>query len=126
MPFVKAARKALQSLDSQSSNYAILTFLIDNAVGRSNAKTWNAIKQHLLDRGLKANKNQFQHNLLSESRSWQSDVFIASSRQGYFIIRDRDDAAAMVDWYNARIQAEEVHRERLGQHINKHWPDLGD
>ncbi len=91
----------------------ILSFLISNAVGRTNAKSWKKINAHLrnLPTPIVMVKQDFQHGLLSHSRA--NNYFIGSSNRGFFIIDDVQDARTSAGYYRSRIQSETMHLSQL-------------
>lgn len=104
MSFIPAARKHLSLLGHGSDDYKILKFLINNAIGKINAKSWKAIKTAS---GLTStSKEQFQQGLLKFSR--EKDFFIGSCSRGYYMIDDRADAIATKKFYQDRIDIERL------------------
>jgi len=101
MSFLPAAHKLLASLKVGSPRWEILNYLIRNAVGSSNAKSWEQIHAYLVSKKIKYEKGSFQQGLLKNTR--ESDSFIGSydhgSQAGYFIINTQLDAELMRDWY---------------------------
>lgn len=94
--------------DSETMEFKILNYLIFNAAGVSNAKTW---KQISTDLNLDCPIQDFQHGLLKDSR--ESDFFIGSCRKGYFLIVSQSDATSARSYFQDRIAAEEHHMSML-------------
>lgn len=107
------AQAVLASGSLGSDEAAILTFLVNNAVGKANAKSWKKINAHLrsLPTPIVMVKQDFQHGLLSHSR--ENNYFIGSSNKGFFIIDDIQDARASASYYRSRIQSETMHLSQL-------------
>jgi len=91
----------------------ILDFLINNAVGKANAKPWKAIDAHIkaLSPSIVMAMQDFQHGLLAHSRA--NNYFIGSSNTGFFIIDSLDDAQASASYYRSRIASESIHLTQL-------------
>jgi hypothetical protein len=106
MSLLPAARRYAAKLQS-SPEKVILDFLIANAVGRSTAKPWGVIKQHLISQGFQCEKTEFQQGILKLSRG--SDFFIGSYDhspfRGFFIIDTQQDAELVRDWYVNRMNS---------------------
>ena len=111
MPFVDAARAAVAELPARDAMCVTLKFLLANAVGRENAVPWVRIRQHLKSRRIEIPKNGFQTTILKQTR--ESDIFIASSTRGFFLIADAGDVAAMRQFYERRIASEQARLRRL-------------
>ena len=121
MPFVDAARAAVDALPNTDPTGIVLQFLLDNAVGRENAVPWPRVRQHLLDNGRALSKNAFQQGILKQTR--EGVVFIGSSNRGYFLIADAADAAEMRDFYLVRIAKENARLDRLRRLADElGWP----
>lgn len=112
MPFANAVQTKINTLPVGSPRRAILEFLWVNARGRANVQTWEAIAGYLRKHELLIEKEAFQTGLLASTR--ENDVFIGSSRQGFYIIEDRDDALATMEFFKERVDA---HNARLS-HLN--------
>ena len=97
-------RTQLKLLTPGTSDYAILEFLLNSAVGVENAKTWKQISEHLDEFGLKIPKNSFQNGLLQRSR--RNPFYIGSCNKGFFIIMTQADVDATCNFYRARTQQE--------------------
>jgi len=109
MSLLPNAQAVLASGVLGSDEKEILVFLINNAVGKANAKSWKKINAHLrsLPTPVVMVKQDFQHGLLSHSRA--NNYFIGSSNTGFFIIDDLHDARASASYYRSRIQSETTH-----------------
>src|SRR5260221_8452969 len=97
-------------------------YLLNNAVGRSNAKTWTAIETHLTAKGLTMSKNTFQLSVIAPSRA--AKLFIGSSDteiSGYFIIEAPADAAVTRSWYKKRILKEKENFDKLNDLMAEQW-----
>jgi len=126
MPFLDAAADFLKELEEGTAERAILEYLLANAVGHQNAKTWRQIYTHLVMTGKPTcSKNQFQNGLLKESRD--GELFIGSydhpPARGYFIIATREDAELMADFYNTRLCAELDHLTNLDSLMVRKWAE---
>lgn len=115
MSFLPAARAYASTLPPSSSGAILFNYLIANAVGSSNAATWDALASHLASHGIVMSQQTFQHGLLADSRSLA--CFIGSydkgKKRGYFIIDTIFDAELMRDWYLQRIAKETYHVNKL-------------
>ena len=125
MPFEAEARRILPTLAAGSANHAILGYLLANAVGEANAKSWEAIEAHCLALPVPVpvDKEEFQQGFLKHSR--EHEIYIGSSNRGYFIIHDRNDALHMKTFYEDRIAREQArvrHLERLVRAAG--WPAI--
>lgn len=102
----------------------LLEYLLQNARGRVNAKTWPAIDRHLRENGVGVSKEQFQQTLLKRTRNGR--IFIGSndhgSGRGYFLIQDREDAAVAREFYTRRIEVQQENLNRLDELIEQTWP----
>ena len=111
MPFVTEAHQLLANLPQGTANHAILGYLINNAIGANNAKSWDAIEAHCSGILIGVDKLDFQQGFLAETRD--GGVFIGSCSRGYFIIQDRDEAMVAADFYRTRIERQKEHLTHL-------------
>jgi hypothetical protein len=111
MPFIAAAHIELARLNPRTPNHAILDYLIANALGAGNAKSWEAIETHCNQNRVVVDKQDFQQGFLAETRD--GDIFIGSCSRGYFIIQNRDDAVVAADFYRVRIARQQQHLTHL-------------
>jgi hypothetical protein len=116
MPFIDAAADFLEELEEGTAERAILEYLLANAVGHKNAKTWREIYSHLVRTGKPTcSKNKFQNGLVKQSRA--TKLFIASHDHppalGFFIIVTREDAEFMHNFYCTRLAAESANLTKL-------------
>jgi hypothetical protein len=123
MPFITDARQLLGNLPQGTANHAILEYLINNAPGAGNAKSWDAIEAHCAGIPIGVDKLDFQQGFLAQTRD--SGVFIGSCSKGYFIIIDRADAIVAADFYRTRIDRQQEHLTHLkGLVIQQGWPPI--
>lgn len=122
MAFREACEKLLQTLGPDSSKRKILEYLLSNAVGRKNVKSWATIEADLVARGVHdlPNKEAFQVGLLGATR--KGDAFVGSSSKGYFIIDSREDAYVTRDFYINRITSEAARLQLLQKLIEDEYP----
>jgi hypothetical protein len=124
MPFLNSAQAYTQQLPAGSVERVLMEFLLQNAVGRHNSQPWSALDAHLQQHGHTIRQQTFQQGLLKRSR--EGEIFIGSNDhgigRGYFLIRDREDAEIMRQWYLRRIQIERGHLNQLDALINQQWP----
>jgi hypothetical protein len=124
MPFLNSIQTHVQTLQSGSTERLILEFLLQNAVGRHNAQPWSALDTHLRHHGVSIRQQTFQQGLLKKSR--EGEMFIGSNDhgvgRGYFLIKDREDAEIIRQWYLRRIQVEHGHLDQLETLIQQQWP----
>ncbi len=124
MAFLDSAQKYVSTLQSGSKERFILEFLLNNAVGRYNAQPWPAIEKHLKLKGIEIRQQTFQQGLLKQSRT--GEIFIGSNdhdpSRGYFIIKDKEDAEVMKQWYEKRIGIEQGHLDHLEKLMKNTWP----
>jgi len=111
MSFLPAVRREINSRSANDPVRVTLEYLLQNAVSRKNPVSLETIVLHLQGIGLNINETGFQQTVLAESRD--RDFFIGSSRQGYFLIDDIDDAKEMRNFYEARIRAEQQNLDNL-------------
>jgi hypothetical protein len=111
MSFLPAVRREINSRSANDPVRVTLEYLLQNAVSRKNPVSLETIVFHLQGIGLNINETGFQQTVLAESRD--RDFFIGSSRQGYFLIDDIDDAKEMRNFYEARIRAEQQNLDNL-------------
>ena len=114
MKTIQATQQELLNPKLKKWERLILEFLLDKAIGRANAKTWDAISRKLVGAGWDIRKNSFQNGLLKRSR--ESDFFIGSTDakpSGYFIIDTLKDAQEMERWYLHRITTETARLNHL-------------
>jgi len=64
--FLQAAQENLYKLNPATIDHAILSYLLNHAVGRSQAKPWAVIKGHLKSLGFTGSKETFQPGLLKK------------------------------------------------------------
>jgi hypothetical protein len=112
MTFVESARQYVQETENPAER-AIYDYLLANAVGHGNAKSWGTIQAALRRRGVSMRQNDFQQTILKQSRSQNSEIFIGSSNNGYFLINTTADAEIMREFYQTRIDSEQVNLNRL-------------
>lgn len=114
---LEMAKEYALKLRPGSTKRLILEFLIDQAPGRANAKSWDDIERHLSKFEKHSSQSGFQQSLLSDCRCKPSKFYIGSNDHsphlGYFIILNDDDANVMANWYKSRIAKEESHLEYL-------------
>ena len=123
MPFILAARRELANLNSGTPNHAILDYLINNALGAANAKSWDVIETRCNRNGVVVDKQAFQQGFLAETRD--GDIFSGSCSRGYFIIQNRGDAVEAANFYRVRIAREQQHLAHLGNLvIQQGWPAI--
>lgn len=120
--FVAAAATQAKLLEPGSTDRIILEYLLENAVGEKNAKSWKPIHRHLRKHNVSISKNKFQTNLLQRSR--RSTFYIGSSHQGYFLINSESDVAIVRSFYQARIYQEVKNLESLDYLSRKAVPFL--
>lgn len=115
--FIAAAQRELETLDPHDPDRIILAYLLRNAIGLANAKTWPKIQEHLREHRITNIRCQaFQNGLLRRSR--EGDFYIGSTDRGgtnghggYFIIETQEDVFAMWKWFTDRMEVEE---DRIG------------
>jgi hypothetical protein len=123
MPFVTEANRMLPTLAPGSPKRAILDYLLHNAVGRNNARSWETIEAHCTTLHVPVDKLDFQQGFLAETRD--GEVFIGSCSQGYFIIQDRDDAVVAAGFYRTRIARQQEHVDHLADLVRiQGWPPI--
>src|ERR1035441_859150 len=64
MPFVTEANRMLPTLAPGSPNRAILDYLLHNAVGHNNARSWETIEAHWTTLHVPVDKLDFQQGFL--------------------------------------------------------------
>jgi len=111
MPFFESCITNAHTLARTTAERAILDYLLENAVGKNNAKSWDTISFALKDEHTLPTKEGFQMGLLARSRG--SDAFIGSCPAGYFIINGLEDAFACLNFYLKRISVEQQRVESL-------------
>ena len=111
MSFLPAVRREINFRHPQDPVRVTLEYLLQHAVGRSNAVPLRTIVTYLQSRGLALTETGFQQTILAESRA--ADYFIGSGPRGYFLIDARGDAEQMKDFYENRIRAEEQNLANL-------------
>jgi len=111
MPFFESCTANVNVLARTPADRAILDYLLANAVGKNQAKSWDAIELALKNEHDLPTKEGFQMGLLARSR--RSDAFIGSSPSGYFIIDSLEDAFACLNFYLKRISVEQQRVESL-------------
>ena len=123
MSFVSATENLLSHYPEDAPERILLTYLLNNAVGRENAKPWRIIEGVLAQNGHDWRVQKFQQGLLKKSREGQA--YIASNDhgefRGYFIIDERADAELMADWYRERIATEQQRLDHLEGLILDEW-----
>lgn len=124
MSFIAAAQEFLEDQgDLSSSKYCeemieTVRFLLDNAIGVSNAIATNKIIAHLHSKGHTISREAWQIEVLGKLREY--GVFIASSRgrSGMFLIKTEPDAiVAYTSIYN-RISVQQ-HRLNILEQLMK-------
>lgn len=114
MAFKNACEALRDNLPHEDMNREIVSYLLDNAVGRKNICSWPTIEAHLRTKGFKPSKNakeHFQVSFLGATRD--SDSFIGSTNQGYFIINSIQDAYACLSFYIKKISSMQERAENL-------------
>jgi hypothetical protein len=111
MPFAESAKHYIAKRPNTDRVAITLKYLLQKALGRKNAVPIETVLKHLAGKGHKLNKEQFQTTILKSTRA--SDIFIASSKKGVFLIEDVNDARTMADFYSERIKAEKANLEKL-------------
>src|SRR5690349_17841318 len=109
--FLDEARRAVRQLPPQHPLKVTLQLFIKHAVGRDNAIPWPKLRALLIKNGIQIEKRAFQQRIVKSTRA--TNVFIASSKKGYFLIADEHDAEEMSRFYRDRIAAERHHLTRL-------------
>lgn len=109
--FIDAARQALLVLSPNHPLHITLSYLVASGTGYGNAKTIDQILEQLKAHGMSLSGKVFQTTLLKATR--ESDVFIGSGPNGFFLIESLGDACVMRDFYLNRIAAEEHHLGHL-------------
>lgn len=106
-PFAADVNAHMSTLPKGSIEHILYRYLFRNAVGRTNVKTWGAIKAHLSASGHTLSKTGFQQGILKRSRA--GTIFIASHDngpyRGYFLIDSQQDAELMRDWSSSANRA---------------------
>lgn len=122
MAFHSSCIALAQSLSADDVNRRILDFLLSQAVGRKNAKSWPKIEAHLVAVGAPKipTKEAFQVGFLGKTR--QGDEFIGSTSKGFFIIDSPLDAEATRRFYQHRIFVQMDRLRRLEALIEKEYP----
>lgn len=122
MPFREACEKLLQTLAPDSPQRKILEYLMTNAMGRKNVKSWATIESDLTAQGVTnlPSKEAFQVGLLGATR--KGEAFVGSSSRGYFIIDSREDAYVTRDFYINRITTEAARLQLLQTLIESEYP----
>jgi len=122
MAFMEACQMLVAGLPVDGADRRILEYLLENAVGRGNLKSWTEIEAALTEQGVTdlPTKENFQTGLLSRTR--ESDAFIGSSPKGYFVINSREDAYVTRDFYINRITTEARRLEHLQRLIEREYP----
>jgi hypothetical protein len=117
MSFLPAVQRQINQRRPDDPVRVTLEFLMQNAVGRTNAVPLDAIIKHLKQRKIQMSETDFQQGILAKSRS--ADYFIGSGRRGYFLIDDIRDAEEMRDFYTDRITAETQNLGKLRREAQK-------
>jgi hypothetical protein len=123
MAFLNDAKGIAPKLPVGSIERLIMDFLLQHGVGRQNAQPWSAIEDYLRQHGHSVRQQAFQQGLLKQSR--EGTVFIGSSDhgvRGYFLIRDKDDAEIIRQWYERRIAVEQGHLTQLKRLMQEEFP----
>jgi hypothetical protein len=122
MPFVDSARATVQELAEGHPKRIVLEYLLENALGRHQARPWPELAAHLNEHGISMTREQFQQTILAETRS--GDIFIGSNDhspgRGYFLIHDRADADFAREFYTRRIAAQQANLDQLDRLIDRH------
>ena len=124
MPFVSAARTAVQKLPANDATRIVLLYLLKHGVGCHNAKPWSKIQEELDDHGITMTQTEFQQTILKDTRA--GEIFIGANdhgrSRGYFLIQERVDAVTMREFYRKRIAAEQANLQNLERLIQIEWP----
>lgn len=88
-----------------------MTVLKTSAVGRENSKPIKWILEQLNVPGL--TREDIQNHVICPSRKEGTKCFICTWHKGVFLPKNRDDALAMLDFYETRIAQEEYHAKVL-------------
>ena len=122
MSTVKNVQNRVANLPQGHEERVLLKFLLDNAVGKSNAKPWPVIESYLKANNISMTQRRFQQGILKHSR--ENEVFIGSKShgkaKGYYLIHTYDDAKAMLDWYIKRRDVEQNRINNLKALAKKH------
>lgn len=118
MPFVKKAQLFLEDqgtlTDTKNVGLMVATvrFLLNNAVGLENAKSTNAIINHLKEQGFLVQRSQWEISILGVLRD--HGIFIGSHRnKGMYIINSELEARKVYSSYKKRILKEMQRMELL-------------
>lgn len=98
--------RILESIDSDSSHHAVLSYLRKHALGHKNAKPWKQILAHLKNLGFKMSKNAFQTGLLQASRKY--GFFVASCANGFYLPKNASDFLPYESFMEKRIEGEQA------------------
>lgn len=110
MSLLAKCKAKLKTFQRGSVEHQILDYLLTNAVGHRNAKSWKKISNNLT---INTAQQTFQHGLLKSSR--EGGYFIGSCNKGYYIIHDEHDVAVSKAYYENRIAAEQTHLNNLNE-----------
>jgi len=119
MPFAFSVQEKIQTLAAGSPKRLILEYLWANARGRANRQPWEAIAGWLRAHDVRMEKESFQTGLLASTR--EGGIFIGSSRDGFYLIENRKDAEATMEFIKERLES---HNRRL-RHLNSLVKDAG-
>jgi len=122
MAFKDACIKLTQSLEKEDVDREIVIYLLDNAVGKDNLKSWPKIEEHLESKGhelKRGAKERFQVEFLGKTR--ESDSFIGSTNKGYYIIDSLQDAYACLSFYLKKISSMQERVENLRKLMDKEY-----
>jgi len=122
MAFYETCQNLAKDLKEDDPNRKILEYLLTNAVGRKNLKSWDKIETDLVAAGVEnlPSKENFQTGLLGKTR--ECEAFIGSSPKGFFIINDREDAYVTRDFYIKRITTQAARLDKLQKLIERQYP----
>jgi hypothetical protein len=113
MPFLPDARTAAADSATPREVRLTLDYLIQNAIGRNNARPLADVLRHLASHGIHMSGPQFQTTILADTRV--GDIFIGSGSHGYFLIDNSADAQAALQFYESRIRSELARINHLKQ-----------
>lgn len=121
MPFIDDIQNTISQLGTNDPYRITLEYLANSAIGKKNAVPIEQVVAHLERNGHHITKEGFQQTILSKSR--QSSICIASSRNGIYLIKTLEDALAFNDFYGKRFQTTELVLNRFRELANQKWPD---
>jgi hypothetical protein len=119
--FAAEARRLVNDPEVTDLQRAALTYLLKYCIGAKNAWTIDTVVTYLKGHGFKdLAVPTFQHNVLGWS--CECDVYIASGRNGIYLIKSSADVDPMMTFYESRIAAETHRLKRLRTLIEERWP----